>query len=137
MVADLAESAIKRKMEIDPEFRKRWIEKSRKAALGMKNRHKFTREEQSRGGKKSIGRNMRQYYLREKEILKGLQTDNNRIFPKHIIDGFEFENEILNIIEIKINSGRLSKPQKEFEKLLQKIKQINFKVIHEKLEIIR
>jgi len=134
-VVDLSEpkSVIKRKMESEPEFRKQWIDKSRKAALGMKNRHKFTREEQSRGGKKSIGRNMFQYHQREKEILDGLQTVNNRIFPSYIIDGFEFKNEILNIIEIKINSGKLSESQKEFEKLLQKVKQIKFKIIHEKL----
>ena len=133
-MADLSEpkSAIKKKMK-DPEFRREWVEKSRRAALGMRNRHKFTREEQSKGGKKSIGRDVYQYHAKEREIIKSLQTNENRVFPSYIIDAFEFEGNVLTIIEVKINSGKLSDEQKEFAELLEKIKNIRFKIIHSTL----
>lgn len=120
-------------MERDSEFRRQWIEKSRKASRGMTNRHKFTKDEQSRGGRKSIGRDIYQYHKREKEILASLLTGNNRIFPNYIVDGFEFKDGVLNIIEIKINSGKLSEAQKEFERLIRRVKLIKFKVIHDKM----
>lgn len=132
-MADLSEpkSAIKIKIETDPEFAKNWKKKSREAALGMENRHSFTKEERSKGGKKSIGRDILQYHKKEKEILIRLQTKNNRIFPNYIIDGFEFIDGTLNIIEIKINSGKLSTPQKEFKNLLENSNQVKFKIVHD------
>lgn len=120
-------------MEIDPQFKKEWIEKSRRASLGMKNRHVFTKEQQSKGGKKSIGRNIFQYHKKHDEILKQLQNKENRVFPSWIIDGFEFSNNDLNIIEIKINTGKLSEQQKKFVELLKNTERINFKIVHGKL----
>lgn len=121
------------KMETDPQFKRNWIEKSKRASREMRNKHIFTKEEQSKGGKKSTGRDILQYHKKHDEILKHLQNEGNRIFPSWIIDGFEFLNNELNIIEIKINTGKLSKQQKEFVELLANTERINFRIVREKL----
>jgi len=112
---------IKDKLATDEEFRRKWSEKSRKGANAVNDRYVFSWEDRGKATKKRLA-----YYKIERSVIESLKTNDNEIFPNIIIDAIEIKDGILTFIEIKANSGRLSKRQQIFRDLIDSVKEVRF-----------
>jgi len=134
---------IKNKIKNNPEFAKQWSEKSRKGALFMQNRYKFTPEELAKGGRNSninhrsngfplkTKSDFKTYYDLEKKLIFNRKDENNTIFMRSVIDGIEITNDgILRLLEVKMNSAKLNKNQKKLQELLSNVKKVEYIIIH-------
>jgi len=122
---------LKEKMK-DPEFRKQWIEKSRKGALTTKNRYQFTLEDQSKGGKACKHRtppDRKHFYLLEKTKINEIAPQFDCIFNPKVCDAIAFKDGKIYFIEIKCGQGYLNKNQRKFKDLVSKT-QADFVLIH-------
>lgn len=115
-------NGIKKKLKSDVQFRKQWSEKSRKGAKSVNERYVFSFKDRQKATKKRLA-----YYQIERELIESMKNDDNEIFPNIIIDAIEFKNGTLTFIEIKANSGRLSKRQQQFRDLVDSVKEVRFK----------
>lgn len=134
---------IKNKIDNDPEFAKEWSEHSRKGALMVNNRYKFTPEELAKGGRNSninhrsngfplkTKSDFKTYYDLEKKLIFNRKDENNTIFMRSVIDGIEITNDgILRLLEVKMNSAKLNKNQKKIQELLSNVKKVEYIIIH-------
>lgn len=123
---------IREKMK-DPKYRKAWIEKSKKGAKTTKDRYKFTREDQIKGGKACKKRNppdRKHYYKIEKETLQKIKPNFDALFNPKVCDGIAFKDGKVIFIEIKCGRGYLNKNQRKFRDLISKISDIEYELIH-------